>query len=123
MHSFAGRSTYGRCSCHGVGHHHVPAGRSNSLLGMQILKELTELAKSVMDMSRRLNAIEMRMKAGNPISNVIVMDKEHDRIMEEMKTIRSTYSDHQTWREEDRNRFNELRERREELRKLLGIKH
>ena len=90
---------------------------------MQILKELTELAKSVMDMSRRLNAIEMRMKAGNPISNVIVMDKEHDRIMEEMKTIRSTYSDHQTWREEDRNRFHELRERREELRKLLGIKH
>lgn len=54
---------------------------------------------------------------------LIVFDKEHDRILERMKLINRSYADHQTWSKKDIQDFKELKARRDELRKLMGIKY
>lgn len=54
-------------------------------------------------------------------ANIVIMGKELDRVIEKMKTIRNTYGDHQTWREQDRIEFDKLKSRRDELRKVLGV--
>lgn len=54
-------------------------------------------------------------------SHVVVHQKEYDRVIARMATIKSTYGDHQTWSELDRNEFNKLRDRKRELKTILGI--
>lgn len=52
----------------------------------------------------------------------VLLGKELDRVLDKMRSIRSTYGDHQTWREVDVKEFKQLRARRDELKKELGIK-
>lgn len=54
-------------------------------------------------------------------ARLIILDKEHDRILEAITTLRATYGDHQTWSTEDVEKHKKLVARRNELRKLLGI--
>jgi hypothetical protein len=53
---------------------------------------------------------------------VVIKGKEYERVVEQMKTIRATYGDHQIWSTGDVKRFNELKERRNQLKQELGLK-
>lgn len=83
------------------------------------MTEIAEIIETVHALEARVAALEHRSPSG---SAMIVHDKEHDRVIEEMKTIQRTYAAHQSWNAADRARFSVLRARRNELRKLLGIK-
>ena len=54
-------------------------------------------------------------------ATTVIEGKELERIIERMKTIRSTYGDHQTWADEDKAEFIKLRTRKAELKTKLGI--
>ena len=54
-------------------------------------------------------------------ATTVIQGKELERIIERMKTIRSTYGDHQTWAEADKVEFIKLRARKAELKTLLGV--
>lgn len=54
-------------------------------------------------------------------AQVVVMQKEYERICERMKVIAGQYGDHQTWTYKDRDYFNQLKARRDELKKALNI--
>ncbi len=47
--------------------------------------------------------------------------KEFDRCCDEIKTIRATYGDHQTWTKDDLKRFDKLAARKKELKSILGV--
>ncbi len=51
-----------------------------------------------------------------------VQHKELERVSERMKTIKATYSGHQTWAEDDIEEFRKLRDRKNELKAILGVK-
>lgn len=59
--------------------------------------------------------------AGKNGADTIVLQKEFDRAVERMKTIRSSYEAHQSWDAKDTAEFNKLKARRDELKKLLGV--
>lgn len=65
-------------------------------------------------------AVNDRSKPTNG-AHVVVHQKEYDRVIARMAAIKSTYGDHQTWSELDRNEFNKLRDRKRELKTILGI--
>lgn len=73
-----------------------------------------------------LTVIEPSVKSGNPLKlgagDRIILDKEYDRVLEEMRAIKRTYADHQTWNTRDVDRWRELVVRKQELKKQLGIK-
>lgn len=52
----------------------------------------------------------------------VTLDKEHDRVMVAMRTIENSYDANMTWRASDREKYRALKARRQELRKLLGVK-
>lgn len=79
---------------------------------------LPDVIDHLLRLENRVTTLEHRTGAGT----IIVHDKEHDRVLSEMDTIRHTYASHQAWSAKDRQRFGVLRERRNELRKVLGIK-
>lgn len=70
---------------------------------------------------RRLDALEKEIKP-NGTQNVIVLDKEHDRVLKEIDLIEGSYAGHQTMSQADRDRLKVLRARRNEIRAILGIK-
>ena len=78
-------------------------------------------------MTTTLEALERRVAAlelgclRNSTTNTIVLDKELDRILARMETIRATYSSHQSWSQQDKDAFAKLRDRKREIKKLLGI--
>lgn len=49
-------------------------------------------------------------------------NKEYERVLEKMEAIRGTYSGHQVWRKADRMQYTILAARKQELKKLLGVK-
>lgn len=51
----------------------------------------------------------------------VTFQKEFDRVVEKMQLIKSTYADHQSWSQDDANLYTRLRDRRKELKELLGI--
>jgi hypothetical protein len=51
----------------------------------------------------------------------MILAKEYDRIIARMDLLKATYGGHQDWDPSDRLEFHKLRQRRDELRKLLGI--
>jgi hypothetical protein len=53
----------------------------------------------------------------------VIFGQEYQRVIERMKTLRSTYSDAQTWCADDKAEFIKLRDRRNELRVTLGVKY
>lgn len=75
-------------------------------------------------LAARVKAIEERMAALANTGNVAMMvrDKELDRVIEEMRTIKHTYSEHQNWAQRDVARFKQLKARKAELKAILGVK-
>ena len=61
--------------------------------------------------------------APSPVSGaaIVVLGKELERVIEQMRVIKATYGDHQTWSSDDVTKFKQLRSRRDELRKQLGV--
>lgn len=51
----------------------------------------------------------------------VIMGREYERIIERMKTIKGQYGEAQTWCKDDLAEFAKLKQRRNELRKRLGI--
>lgn len=51
----------------------------------------------------------------------VILQKELERCMEQIRIIRSTYGDHQTWTEQDKAAYKRYRERRDQIRIQLGI--
>lgn len=84
------------------------------------MNELQQIIEAVTKLADRVSAIEDRIRSG---VSLVSLDKEHDRVMHEMKVIRETYGDHQSWSDDDKRRFRELKKRRSELRDILGIKY
>lgn len=82
--------------------------------------------KPPMPPSGTLTVIEPSVQPGPPKKpggvDRIILDKEYDRILEEMRAIKRTYADHQTWNTRDVDRWRELVARKQELKKQLGIK-
>ena len=50
-----------------------------------------------------------------------IAQKEYDRILDRLKVIRGTYGGNQNWSGPDREEYNRLRFKRDELRKKLDI--
>lgn len=81
-----------------------------------------DLLLRVKSLEERVALLEKATKTNNsgPV-DMMIRDKEYDRVCEEMRLIRSTYGDHQTWIPGDAERYRVLRSRRNELRKILGV--
>lgn len=54
-------------------------------------------------------------------ANTVLLQKEYDRILERMRTVKGNYASHQTWDKKDAEEWGKLKARRDELRKILGI--
>lgn len=55
-------------------------------------------------------------------AEIMVRQKELEAAVQQMTTIRNSYSENQKWSDKDRQRFLALKARRDELKQLLGIK-
>jgi hypothetical protein len=82
--------------------------------GRNLCEELDALIGRVKALEARPNSVQT--------TNVIVLDKELDRILARMETLRATYASHQTWSKEDRELFAKLKARKKEIQALLGVK-
>ena len=56
-------------------------------------------------------------------TQLVIWDKEHDRVLKQIAEIKGTYASHQTMSPEDRVKLNALVARLKELRALLNIKY
>lgn len=54
-------------------------------------------------------------------TDTILRQKEFERVVAAMRSIRDSYSEHQAWDAKDRKRYNELVTRKKQLRELLGV--
>jgi hypothetical protein len=59
--------------------------------------------------------------AVSPTTQAILHQKELDEVTVKMQSIRGAYSGHQSWSEDDKGRWFKLKDRRDELKKLLGM--
>lgn len=57
----------------------------------------------------------------SPTARLILHEKELGRVTEKMKSIKASYSEHQSMSSGDKEAFMKLRERKLELQKLLGV--
>jgi hypothetical protein len=78
------------------------------------------LRRAVASLEVRVAVLE-RTLGGSLSASHITLDKEHDRIMQKMDAIEGTYSGLQRWRDKDRIEWRNLRQRRDQIRKQLGI--
>ena len=60
-------------------------------------------------------------RAGLSAGDRMIFQKELERILEKMRTIRARYTDTQTWTKTDREVYPRLVRRRDEVKKLLGL--
>jgi uncharacterized protein YdaU (DUF1376 family) len=54
-------------------------------------------------------------------AETVLRQKEYERVIETMRSIRNSYSEHQSWDSKDKRRYNQLVERKKELQKILGV--
>lgn len=64
---------------------------------------------------------EDRERDNKQRANIVGLQKEYDRILERMKAIRNSYGEIQSWSERDKVEFKKLKDRRDQLRNVLGI--
>lgn len=57
----------------------------------------------------------------SPTAQAIIWQKELERVIDKMKSIKAGYSEHQPWTAADKDAFLKLRDRKQELQKLLGV--
>lgn len=55
-------------------------------------------------------------------AQLVIFGKEYERVLAQMTTIRNGYESHREMLEDDRRKYFGLKARRNELRKILGIK-
>lgn len=88
-------------------------------------KQIDELKRNLNLVAKRLGDLETFLtslpKTRGSVE-MMIRDREYERVISEMKQISHTYGDHQSWTPEDRERYRALKQRRDELRKILGIK-
>ena len=79
----------------------------------------------LLDLELRLAALEKRITdlENRPVNSVqqIILDKELDRILEQMKEIKRSYTEHQSWSRPDTDNWNKLVHKKKEIRKRLGL--
>jgi hypothetical protein len=68
----------------------------------------------------------IRWREGNRSTNnngamTVIKGKEMERVIEQRKSIRATYGDHQTWTKQDVEKYNSLGARLKQLRAELGV--
>lgn len=68
-----------------------------------------------------LSGWKLRWQERGSNRNVIVMQKEFDRVNARMKAISDSYSDHQDWKSKDRDEYKRLKSRKTELMINLGV--
>jgi hypothetical protein len=61
------------------------------------------------------------VSAVSPTTQAILYQKELEEVQSKMRAIRCSYSEHQSWSEDDKAKWYKLKARRDELKKLLGI--
>lgn len=61
------------------------------------------------------------VSAVSPTTLAILHQKELDEVTARMRSIRGSYSEHQSWSEDDKARWFKLKARKDELKKLLGM--
>lgn len=54
-------------------------------------------------------------------ANTVLLQKEYDRVLDRMRTLKGNYASHQTWDKKDIEEWGKLKPRRDELRKILGV--
>lgn len=64
---------------------------------------------------------ERNQAAVSPTTLAILRGRELQEVQDKMRSLRASYSEHQTWTPEDRDRWHKLRIRMLELKKLLGM--
>jgi len=82
-----------------------------------------KIAASLAGFASRFNEIREE-QLHPPIQNgarLMLHRDEYNRILARMKTLKETYSGMQSWRQEDKDEFLKLRQRRNELRSILGM--
>lgn len=80
-------------------------------------------AASLAGFAGRFNEIREEL-AHPPLQNgalIHVWRDEYNRVLQKKRTIATQYGDHQNWRVVDKQRYEELKKREGELKKLLGI--
>lgn len=82
-----------------------------------VIGKLEALAERVRLLEKRMNAVH------NSGTSIIVLDKEHDRVLERIRLLKTQYSEHQTWSAKDRDELSKLAARRKELRRILGVQY
>jgi hypothetical protein len=83
--------------------------------------ELMQL--QINEIIKRLSVVEARLDTARPgATNTIVLDKELDRVLEKIQTIKATYSGMQNWIAADRVKLLKLVKRKREIMDLLGVK-
>lgn len=83
---------------------------------------MTDLHAQVARLEARVAALE-KLKDSATNVQMIRFEKEYDRVLQKMETIRGTYAGHQSWTKSDLAEFGKLRHRQLELRSILGIKY
>jgi len=57
----------------------------------------------------------------NPTTQAILHQKELDEVKSQMRVLNASYSEHQDWAEEDKQKWHRLKARKLELKQLLGM--
>lgn len=85
---------------------------------------MKEIINKLAALAERVRLLERRLAQLSPNSaHSVVLDKEHDRVIERIRLLKSQYSEHQNWSKEDKEELQRLATRRKELRNMLGIKY
>lgn len=70
---------------------------------------------------RWADRVKLRGDARSTGADKIIWQKEYDRILIRMQSIRASYSENQSWSKSDRELWAKLKERKKELAVKLGI--
>lgn len=82
----------------------------------------------VEELLKRITILENLLASdrGMSSSRMVILDKEHDRILQRIAAMKNKYNSEYghalTWSPGDLKLFNELKQRRDEIRRALGIK-
>jgi len=85
--------------------------------------KMVSVAGAVAGWARRWREEQQKRKSEDvsPTTLAILHQKELDEVTGKMRSIRGSYSEHQSWSEDDKTRWYKLKARKDELKKLLGM--
>lgn len=83
--------------------------------------KMVSVAGAMAGWTRRWRKEQQESKVVSPTTLAILRQKELDEVTTKMRAIRGSYSEHQSWSDDDKIRWYKLKARRDELKKLLGM--